>query len=55
MTLVPCFSRGIAYVRKSLSIRQSFGDIWGQGQSLSYYSLVLYAASRFRECAEQGP
>ena len=53
MTLVPCYSRGIAYVKKSLAIRQSLGDIWGQGQSLSYYSLVLYAASRFKECAEK--
>ncbi len=53
MSLVPCFSRGIAYVKKSLAIRRSFADIWGEGQSLSYYSLVLYAASRFQECAEK--
>ncbi len=53
MSLVPYVSRGISYVRKSLAIRRSLGDIWGEGQSLSYYSLVLYAASRFAECAEK--
>ncbi|MHB8969842.1 MAG: ATP-binding protein [Pirellulaceae bacterium] len=52
MTLVPWFSRGTAYARKSLAIGQAFGDTWGQGQSLAYYGLVLYAAARFRECAE---
>ena len=45
MTLVPWFSRGTAYARKSLAICQSFGDVWGQGQSLAYYGLVLYAAA----------
>ncbi len=49
MTLVPCFSRGIAYAKASLAIRRALGDIWGEGQSLSYYSLALYAASRFQE------
>ena len=53
MTLVPCYSRGIAYVKASLAIRRAFGDIWGQGQSLSYYSLALYAASRFEESVEK--
>jgi diguanylate cyclase (GGDEF)-like protein/PAS domain S-box-containing protein len=24
--------------------------VWGQGQSLSFYGVVLYAASRYREC-----
>ncbi len=53
MTLIPCFSRGISYVRRSLEIRRVMNDSWGQGQSLSYYSLVLYAASRFYECANK--
>ena len=52
MTLVSWFSRGIAYARRSLAIRQSLGDVGGQGQSLAYYGLVLYAAARFRECAD---
>jgi len=54
MSLIRWFGRGIAYAKKSLEIRQSFGDLWGQGQSLSYYGVVLYAASRFAECVEKG-
>jgi len=51
LTLVHWFSRGIAYARKGLAICQASGDPRGQGQALSYYGLVLYAAARFRECA----
>jgi two-component system sensor kinase len=54
MTLVPYFSRGRTYAQKSHDIRESFGDLWGQGQSLAYYSVVLYAGSRFAECVEKG-
>ncbi len=54
MTLVAYFRRGIVYAQKSLEIRRSLGDVWGQGQSLSYYGVVLYAASRFAECVEKG-
>ncbi|MDQ6928045.1 MAG: EAL domain-containing protein, partial [Actinomycetota bacterium] len=53
MTMVPWFSRGIAYAKKSLAIRQELGDVWGQGQSMNFYGVVLYAASRYRECIEQ--
>jgi two-component system sensor kinase len=53
MTLVPYYSRAVAYAEKSLEIRKSFGDLWGQGQSLCYYGCVLYAASRFTECIEK--
>jgi two-component system sensor kinase len=52
MTLLSWFSRGIAYAQKSLAIRQQLGDLWGQGQSLHFYGIVLYAASRFDECIE---
>jgi two-component system sensor kinase len=54
MTLVPYFSRGAAYAEKSLAIRKSLGDLWGQGQSLAFHSVVLYAGSRYRECVEKG-
>ncbi|HEX4150388.1 MAG TPA: tetratricopeptide repeat protein, partial [Pirellulales bacterium] len=54
MTLVPYFSRGAAYAQKSLAIRKALGDLWGQGQSLAFHSIVLYAASRYRECVEKG-
>ena len=44
--------RGLAYAKKSLEIRRALGDLWGQGQSLHFAGLVLYAASRFQECIE---
>ena len=53
MTMAPWFSRGIAYARRSLAIRRDLGDLWGQGQSLNFYGVVLYAASRYRESIEQ--
>ncbi len=52
MTLIDKMDRGLAYARKSLEIRKSFGDLWGEGQSLHFAGLVLYAASRFPECIE---
>ncbi|HEX8771299.1 MAG TPA: diguanylate cyclase, partial [Acidimicrobiales bacterium] len=52
MTMVPWFTRGIAYAQKSLAIRQELGDVWGQGQSMNFYGVALYAASRYRECIE---
>ncbi|MHB8953487.1 MAG: ATP-binding protein [Pirellulaceae bacterium] len=52
MTLVSWPSRGISYARRALAICKSLGDVRGQGQLLAYYGLVLYAAARFRECAE---
>jgi two-component system sensor kinase len=54
MTLIPYFSRGAAYAQKSFEIRKSLGDLWGQGQSLAYHGIVLYAGSRFAECVEKG-
>jgi two-component system sensor kinase len=53
MTLLGWYDRGLAFARKSLEIRRSFGDLWGQGQSLSFSGVVLYAASRFTECIEK--
>ncbi|HEY2146588.1 MAG TPA: response regulator [Pirellulales bacterium] len=54
MSLIPYYRRGIAYAQKSLDIRRSFDDLWGQGQSLCYYSVVLYAGSHFAECVKRG-
>jgi len=51
-TMVPWFRRGMAYSRRSLAIRQELGDLWGQGQSLHFYGVVRYAASRYRECID---
>jgi two-component system sensor kinase len=53
MSLLGCFQRGIAYAEKSLAIRKALGDLWGQGQSLHFYGVVLYASSRFRECIDR--
>jgi two-component system sensor kinase len=53
MSLIPYFRRGIAFVEESLAIRKSFGDLWGQGQSLHFYGIILYASSRFQECIEK--
>src|SRR6516162_80313 len=50
MTLFGWFRRAIAYVERSLAMRKTFGDLWGQGQSLHFYGAVLYAASRLMEC-----
>ena len=36
MSLMPYFSRGIAYAQKSFAIYKSLGDLWGQGQSLHF-------------------
>jgi signal transduction histidine kinase/tetratricopeptide (TPR) repeat protein len=53
MTMLPWFRRGIAYAERSLAIRRSLGDLWGQGQSLHFYGVVLYAASRFAESMDR--
>ncbi|MDQ1416846.1 MAG: hypothetical protein QOF81_2459, partial [Acidimicrobiaceae bacterium] len=49
MTMIPWYSRGINYAHRSLAIRTELGDVWGQGQSLHFLGVVLYAASRYRE------
>ncbi|MDQ2825533.1 MAG: AAA family ATPase, partial [Actinomycetota bacterium] len=52
MTMIPWFSRGLKYARKSLVIRTGLGDVWGQGQSLHFLGVVLYAASRYQDCID---
>lgn len=49
MTIVPLFGRAIAYAQRSLAIRRAASDPWGEGQSLNFYGVALYAASRYRE------
>ena len=53
MTLIGYYSRGTAYAQKSLDLRKDLGDLWGQGQSLVFYGITLFAASRFDECIEK--
>jgi diguanylate cyclase (GGDEF)-like protein/PAS domain S-box-containing protein len=52
MTMMPLYSRGLSYAKRSLDIRRAAGDVWGQGQSLNFYGVALYASSRYRECIE---
>ncbi len=52
MTMVPWFSRGQAYGERSLQIRANLGDVWGEGQSLHFIGVVLYAASRYQDCID---
>jgi signal transduction histidine kinase/CheY-like chemotaxis protein/serine/threonine protein kinase len=53
MTLLPLHRRAIRYAEKSQEICRSFGDIWGEGQSLSYLGCVLYAGSQFERSVEK--
>ena len=50
---LPWYSRGIAYAQKSLDIGRQFGDVYRQGQSLHFYGVVLYAASKFEESIDK--
>ncbi len=50
--LISGLKRGMIYARKSLDIRKSFGDLWGQGQALHYSGILLYTESRFAQCVE---
>ena len=52
-TMIPWARRGIAYAERSLAIRRALGDRWGEGQSLGFYSVVLYTASRFGDAVEK--
>jgi len=53
MSLIPWHSRGIQYVKRSLAIREKLNDIWGQGQSRNFYSILLYSSSQFETCIRQ--
>ncbi|WP_145177499.1 ATP-binding protein [Rubripirellula lacrimiformis] len=53
MTLVRWEKRGIQYASRSLEIRKSLGDVWGQGQSRNFLSILLYSFSRYEACIDQ--
>lgn len=47
MTMLPWYRRGVRYAKRSLDIRRELGDVWGQGQSMNFTGVALYAASDF--------
>lgn len=53
MSTLPNFDRGIRYAQKSLKLREEFGDVWGQGQSLEFYGVVLLAAADYEASLEK--
>ncbi len=50
-TMLPAFARGERYALRSREIRERMGDVWGQGQSLSFTGVALYAATRYESAA----
>jgi two-component system sensor kinase len=52
MSTVLLHRRGLRYAQQSLKIRQMYGHLWGEGISLLYFGIVLYAAARVRESVE---
>lgn len=49
ISLVGMHRRARSYAEKSLAIRQHFNDLAGQGQSLHYHGIVLYAGSEYEQ------
>jgi hypothetical protein len=50
MTLLGWYRRGADYAERSLAIRRDLNDVWGQGQTLNFYGVALYASARYEEC-----
>ncbi len=53
MTLLRWESRGVKYAKRSLEIRKALDDVWGQGQSRNFLSILFYSFSRFEDCVSQ--
>lgn len=51
-SLLGCFRRADVYSKRSLKIRCDQKDLWGQGQTLSYTSVVQLAATNFQSCID---
>ncbi|TWU33180.1 Sensory/regulatory protein RpfC [Novipirellula aureliae] len=52
MSLLRWFGRANRYIERSLKIRRDRGDVWGQGQSYHYGSVVRLAECRFQDAIE---
>ncbi|MFG0266042.1 MAG: ATP-binding protein [Rhodopirellula sp. JB055] len=53
MTLLRWEKRGVEYARRSLDIRKAFSDVWGQGQTRNFLSILLLSFSRYEDCVDQ--
>ncbi len=47
------FPRGVRYAERGLVIRRALGDVWGQGQSLNFHGMLLYAFGHYPEAREK--
>ena len=52
VSLIPWLARGEVYAQRSLKIREDQNNLWGQGQSKGFRSILLYATSKFESCIE---
>ena len=55
ITLFGLFGRALAYAQKSLDIRRSLRDLWGEGQSLSFFGCVLVCGLAVRRVPGKMP
>ncbi|MFK7735251.1 MAG: ATP-binding protein [Pirellulaceae bacterium] len=53
MSLIPWQQRGLDYARKSLKIRTEQHDLWGQGQSRNFLSIMFYSGAKFEAALNQ--
>jgi signal transduction histidine kinase len=44
---------GIRLLKRSLEVRRHLGNLWGQGQALHFYGVVLHAAGRYGEAVRK--
>jgi len=54
MTLLGLFERAFKYADRSYQIRESFNDLWGQGNSRCFQAIAYYAASKYDEAIAMG-
>ena len=52
MSLLRWFRRANRYAERSLAIRKQQNDVWGQGQTQHYQSVVMLAQCRFRNAID---
>ncbi|TWU05563.1 ATP-binding protein [Stieleria varia] len=53
MNLMGMHQRGLRYAQLALDMRHDRNDVWGQGQTLNFLSMLLYSSSQFEKCIEQ--